>query len=127
MQQLQRNTIRFRLKQLLKRWFVATMHRNRMLLYIPSNNKTNAVIYFFDPHGDGSLPVKKYKDLADKYQYVLIGSNNSKNGNDWQITENTWQNLFNDTQQRLNFDHNIIYTCRFFRQSKSGSPYCPAS
>ncbi len=90
-------------------------------LYIPSNSKTNAVIYFFDPHGDGSLPVKKYKALADKYQYVLTGSNNSKNGNDWQTTENTWQNLFNDTQQRLGFDHNVIYTCGFSGGAKVAS------
>ncbi len=90
-------------------------------LYIPSNNKTNAVIYFFDPHGEGSLPVKKYKELADKYQYVLTGSNNSKNGNDWQTTENIWQNLFNDTRQRLDFDHNIIYTCGFSGGAKVAS------
>jgi hypothetical protein len=90
-------------------------------LYIPSNNKTDAVVYFFDPHADGSLPVKKYKVLADKYNYVLIGSNNSKNGNDWQTNENIWQNLFNDTKQRLGFDHNIIYTCGFSGGAKVAS------
>jgi predicted esterase len=90
-------------------------------LYIPSNNKTNAVIYFFDPHGDGSLPVKKYKGLADKYNYVLIGSNNSKNGNDWPTTESIWQNLLNDTKQRLGFDHNVIYTDGFSGGAKVAS------
>src|SRR5690349_207766 len=72
-------------------------------LYIPPKFKTNSlpVIYFFDPHADGELPLKNYKALADKYGFILIGSNNSKNGNDWQTTENIWNNLFNDTKSRL--------------------------
>ncbi|MBV9963315.1 MAG: hypothetical protein JO072_13810 [Parafilimonas sp.] len=90
-------------------------------LYIPSNNKSNAVIYFFDPHADGALPLKKYKTLADKYNYILIGSNNSKNGNDWQTTEHIWQSLFNDTQSRLQFDRNKIYTCGFSGGAKVAS------
>src|SRR6476660_6415466 len=34
-------------------------------LYIPAggNNKILPVIYFFDPHGNGSLPLKKYRSL----------------------------------------------------------------
>jgi hypothetical protein len=82
-------------------------------LYIPSFNKTNAVIYFFDPHADGALPLKKYKALADEYNCILIGSNNSKNGNEWQTTENIWQTLFNDTRSRLQFNVNRIYLCGF--------------
>ncbi len=82
-------------------------------LYIPSSEKANAVIYFFDPHAEGSLPLKKYKDLADKYNYILIGSNNSKNGNDFQTSESIWQSLYNDTQTRLQFNKNRIYVCGF--------------
>src|SRR5437763_13221051 len=54
-------------------------------LYIPveGDKKALPVIYFFDPHADGSLPLKKYKALADQYNFILIGSNNSKNVNDW--------------------------------------------
>lgn len=84
-------------------------------VYIPVKFKaeTLPVIYFFDPHADGSLPLKKYKVLADEFGFVLIGSNNSKNGNDWQTTENIWNSLFNDAQGRLTYDHKRIYTCGF--------------
>ena len=84
-------------------------------LYIPSTfrSKPLPVIYFFDPHAAGTLPLKKYKILADKYGYILIGSNNSKNGNTWQTTENIWNALFNDTQNRLTFNNNRIYTSGF--------------
>jgi predicted esterase len=90
-------------------------------IYIPLNAEKATAIYFFDPHGDGALPVKKYEALADKYKYVLIGSNNSKNGNDWPTTENIWQNIFNDTRQRLMLDHNITYTCGFSGGAKVAS------
>ena len=84
-------------------------------LYIPAkgNQEPLPVIYFFDPHGDGSLPLNKYKDLADEYNFILIGSNNSKNGNDWTTTENIWLTLFGDSKKRLKINTNRIYTCGF--------------
>ena len=54
-------------------------------LYIPKNysvDKKWPVIFLFDPHAKGKLPVKNYAELAEKYGYILCGSNNSKNGMD---------------------------------------------
>lgn len=84
-------------------------------LYIPAlkRNETLPVIYFFDPHGAGELPLNKYKKLADKYGFILIGSNNSKNGNDWPAEEKTWNNIFYDTQGRLKINADRIYICGF--------------
>lgn len=84
-------------------------------LYIPAkgNEEILPVIYFFDPHGDGSFPLDKYKALADIYNFILIGSNNSKNGNDWPTAENIWNTLFDDTQKRLKININRIYLCGF--------------
>jgi poly(3-hydroxybutyrate) depolymerase len=84
-------------------------------VYIPAkwNKKALPVIYFFDPHASGSLPLKKYKALADKYGFLLIGSNNSKNGNDWQITEAIWQTMSDDTKKRFKIDPQRIYTAGF--------------
>ena len=84
-------------------------------LYLPAkvDHETLPVIYFFDPHGDGSLPLVKYKALADVYDFILIGSNNSKNGNDWSTTENIWNTLYGDSQKRLKMNANRIYTCGF--------------
>ena len=92
-------------------------------LYIPAKTKSESlpVIYFFDPHADGALPLKNYKSLADEYGFILIGSNNSKNGNDWQTTENIWNNLFTDTKNRLTFNSNRIYTCGFSGGAKVAS------
>jgi ketosteroid isomerase-like protein len=84
-------------------------------IYIPvkGNREPLPVVYFFDPHADGSFPLAKYKALADTYDFILIGSNNSKNGNDWSTTESTWSILFDDSQKRLKINTKRIYTCGF--------------
>jgi predicted esterase len=84
-------------------------------LYIPATRQagTMPVIYFFDPHGDGTLPLNKYYKLAEKYHFILVGSNNSKNGNDFSTSERVWNNLYNDTKKRLPIDLTRIYACGF--------------
>ncbi|MBS1745020.1 MAG: hypothetical protein JST21_02495 [Bacteroidetes bacterium] len=82
-------------------------------LYLPAASPAKGIIYFFDPHANGSLPLKKYQSLADAFHFILVGSNNSKNGNDFQTAENIWSNIFNDTQTRLHCDKNRVYVCGF--------------
>lgn len=92
-------------------------------LYIPikGNKGPLPVVYLFDPHGDGTLPLKKYKPLADAYGFILAGSDNSKNGNDWQTTEHIWQCLSDDTKARLSIDDKRVYTCGFSGGAKVAS------
>jgi len=92
-------------------------------LYIPlkGNKGPLPVVYLFDPHGDGTLPLKKYKPLADAYGFIFVGSNNSKNGNDWQTTEHIWQCLSEDTRARLNIDDKRVYTGGFSGGAKVAS------
>ncbi|HEY1200127.1 MAG TPA: hypothetical protein VGE79_04050, partial [Niastella sp.] len=84
-------------------------------LYIPAKGNKTAlpIVYLFDPHGSGSLPLLKYKASADSLGFILIGSNTSKNGNDLQYTEELWRILRADTRQRLNIDPQRIYTAGF--------------
>ncbi len=84
-------------------------------LYIPkhNSNKPLPVIYFFDPHADGLLPLQKYKELADSFHFILVGSNDSKNGKDWNDAETIWNSLNDDVQKRVAVDPDRIYTCGF--------------
>lgn len=84
-------------------------------LYIPvrGNQQALPIIYFFDSHGVGALPLRKYKGLADAYGFILVGSNNSRNGNDWATTETIWERLYEDTRRRLKINEQRMYTCGF--------------
>jgi pimeloyl-ACP methyl ester carboxylesterase len=92
-------------------------------LYIPArgNQQPLPIVYFFDSHGVGSLPLRKYKTLADTYGFILVGSNNSKNGNDWPTTEAIWNRLYEDTRKRLKINDRRIYTAGFSGGAKVAS------
>jgi dienelactone hydrolase len=85
-------------------------------LYLPKKynlNENFPVIFLFDSHGSGLLPVEKYKALAEKYGYILAGSNNSKNGMNWEQNNAQIQVFINDVKERLNIDLKRIYACGF--------------
>ncbi|MFQ5335297.1 MAG: hypothetical protein ACE5DN_04420, partial [Flavobacteriales bacterium] len=51
--------------------------------YLPASydsSNTYPLLIALDPHGKGSLPLEKYKTLADTFNIVIAGSNYSKNG-----------------------------------------------
>ena len=115
---------------MMKSWFmslalaaltISTYAEKPYALYIPArgNKETLPVIYLFDPHGNGSLPVNKYKPLADAFGFILVGSNLSKNGNDMLTTERIWQQLYADTRSRLKLDERRLYTCGFSGGAKA--------
>jgi len=85
-------------------------------LYLPKTYtpalKFPAIIAF-DPHGSGILPLQKYKDLADKYGYILIGSNDSKNGQDMNTSGAIIDALFGETSGRYTIDSTRIYVMGF--------------
>ncbi len=52
-------------------------------LYLPSGYSPDRkwpVIFCFDPVGRGELPVRLLKEAAERYGYIVVGSNDSRNG-----------------------------------------------
>jgi hypothetical protein len=83
-------------------------------LYLPSTytaTKRWPIIYFFDPGGRGRRPLELYKDIAEKYGFVLAGSNNSRNfsADESKSVNAIWQ----DTHQRLVLDGHLTYASGF--------------
>jgi len=88
----------------------------RYAVYVPASydaKKKWPIIYFFDPHGVGNVPLVLYKALADKYGYILAGTYNSKNGMQWTESEKAAQAFMQDSWQRLSIDNSRIYTFGF--------------
>lgn len=80
-------------------------------LYLPSSYSTDKkwpILYGFDPGGRGNQPVELYREAAEKYGWIVVGSNNSRNGPG--IPLNTiLQVLWNDTQARFAIDERRVY------------------
>lgn len=72
-------------------------------LYLPSHytpGRKWPILYVFDPMARGKAPVEKYKDLAEKYGYILVASNNSRNG-PWSVNVRAAQAMWQDTHARF--------------------------
>jgi poly(3-hydroxybutyrate) depolymerase len=85
-------------------------------LYLPKGydmKKEFPIIYAFDPHAAGKIPVSNYKDLAEKFGYIIIGSNNTQNGMAWEQTEAIVAAVFTDTKNRLLINESRIYAMGF--------------
>ena len=93
-------------------------------LYLPTYYdpiRSFPCIYFFDAHARGALPVTAYKDLAERYGFVLVGSDVSKNGTPWPATDEGVKAMMADVRTRLNTDPKRIYTAGFSGGSRVAS------
>lgn len=93
-------------------------------LYLPStydSTKTYPLIVAFDAHGDGLIPVKLFKDEAEKFGYIIVGSNNSKNGLSLEVTNAIYKSLITDIRSRFSINESRIYTAGFSGGSRVAS------
>lgn len=84
-------------------------------LYLPKSYSTSnsyGLIFLLDPGAEGKFPVSLYKDLADKYSLILVGSNNSKNG-PVDVSLRASSIALEDVLQRFNIDKKFIVTSGF--------------
>jgi hypothetical protein len=89
---------------------------NTYTVYLPtsySKEKKRPVLIFFDAHANGSLPINKYRDLAEKWNCILIGSNSSKNGISPDLSLRIGDELMTDARNRFSIDETNILLCGF--------------
>ncbi len=96
--------------------FVAGDPSNSFILYLPANfdsTKKYPLVVFFDPHADGSLPLNKYKSLSEKWGYIFVGSNSSKNGMTANETMKIGNALIGEVKKNIKIDETEIILCGF--------------
>lgn len=80
-------------------------------VYVPSSyseTRSWPVVFAFDPDARGKMPVELMKDAAERYGYIVLGSNNSRNGA-WKPEMDAADAMLQDAQQRFNVDLKRIY------------------
>ncbi|MDT4954060.1 MAG: hypothetical protein QOJ02_2198 [Acidobacteriota bacterium] len=80
-------------------------------LYLPSSYtplKRWPIVYGFDPVARGRQPVELFQEAAEKYGYILVGSNNSRNGPNINLTA-ILQTIWEDTHARFQIDERRVY------------------
>lgn len=84
-------------------------------LFLPSGyarEKRWPILYCFDPAARGRVPVERFKDAAEKYGYIVVGSHNSRNGSN-EAALAAAQAMMDDTQARFSINDRRVYTAGF--------------
>jgi predicted esterase/tetratricopeptide (TPR) repeat protein len=84
-------------------------------LYLPSNyvaTRKWPVLYAFDPGARGKIPVERFKDAAERFGWIVVGSNNSRNAS-VQSSIDAWNAMTRDTTGRFSVDDNRAYAAGF--------------
>lgn len=93
-------------------------------LYLPAKYSESTkwpVIYIFDPGARGKLAVSGFVPAAEKFGYIAVCSNNSKNSMSGTELEEPINYLFSDTEARFSIDDGRIYTAGFSGGSRVAS------
>jgi dienelactone hydrolase len=98
---------------LIERVPVAANPEESYALYLPttySPDRPAPILYAFDPRARGRVPVERFQAAAERYGWVVAGSNASRNGI---AVGDIIGRLWGDTQARLAIDPRRVYTTGF--------------
>lgn len=85
-------------------------------LYLPSYytpDKKFPIIYAFEPAARGSYPIERFKAAAEKFGYIVVSSNDSKNGLPSEEINPIITAWLDDTSKRFQIDGSRIYLAGF--------------
>ncbi len=92
-------------------------------LYLPKNYNPSLEwpsIFVFEPAARGPLALKKYIAAAEELGYIVLASNNSKNGS-WDLVFDAADAMFVDAFAKYSIDVDRVYTSGFSGGSRSAS------
>lgn len=85
-------------------------------LFLPpgyEKGKPCPILVLFDPGGDGMLPVTKFSQQAAKNNFILAGSNNSRNGMAIEATTAIYRKMILDLNSRFSLQKSAVYVGGF--------------
>ena len=101
--------------QIIEKLVCASVPDQSYALYLPSNYSPDRkwpILYAFDPRARGRVPLERFKDAAEQYNWIIVGSNNSRNG-PFQQTVDAWNAIVKDTHERFAIDDERVYATGF--------------
>ncbi len=97
--------------------------QNSYALFLPSAYTPEAewpILFALDPGARGHIPVELFRSAAEKYNYILVGSNDARNG-PWEPVIQSLIILWNETNKRFSIDKKRIYVTGFSGGSRAAS------
>ena len=85
-------------------------------IYLPTkydSNKLSAIVFIFDPSGNGNAGVKVFQDAAEQFNYILVCSNATRNGIPYETKFASINALSKTIFSTFKIDENQIYAAGF--------------
>lgn len=85
-------------------------------LYVPNSfdeTQLSAVVFIFDPSGNGANGMQSFIASAEKFNYILVASNNTKNGVAYETNFEITNRLFATVFSTFKIDEKQIYAAGF--------------
>ena len=92
-------------------------------IYIPNSfdeKKKSPIIFIFEPAARGSIGLSSFIEASEQYGYILVCSNNSKNGS-YEQNFSIANNLFNQIFKSFSIDQDKMYLAGFSGGSRLAS------
>lgn len=96
-------------------------------LYLPSHYSSDRswpVLYCFDPGAEGMRAIERFRPAAERYGYILAGSNNCRNG-DWAPIEVAVLALVRDVESRFSVNPQRRYAAGFSGGARVACLFAP--
>lgn len=109
--------------QIIERVLCKNAPNQSYALYLPSNysaTKKWPLIAAFDPGARGSVPVEHFKEAAERYGYIVCGSNTSRNG-PLPPSAEAAKAMLGDVAARFSIDDKRLYLTGFSGGARAAS------
>jgi tetratricopeptide (TPR) repeat protein len=94
--------------------------------YLPANytsEKSWPTVFCLDPRARGKFALERFVKAAEKYGYIVLCSNNSRNGLDGPTISQIFTDFWADAHQRFNIDQNRTYAAGFSGGARLASTF----
>src|SRR6185436_3665884 len=80
-------------------------------------------VFCFDPRARGKVAIERFAEAADKLGYIVVCSNNSRNGLNWTTVADIFSNFWDDVHSRLHVDEKRTFAAGFSGGSRLATTF----
>ena len=88
-----------------------------------TSDKRWPTIFCLDPRARGKVAIERFVEAADHLGYIVVCSNNSRNGLDWQTISNIFSDFWDDAHARFAIDAKRTYAAGFSGGSRLAATF----
>ena len=80
-------------------------------------------VFCLDPRARGKIALERFVEAANEFGYIVLCSNNSRNGLDWKAISQIFTDFWDDAHRRFNIDEKRTYGAGFSGGSRLASTF----